>query len=127
MKTIIFIDTHAIANLGLIDELENLGHKVSAFGTFDEAYEDISKQAPDLIIMSDSLGYSSIENFINKLKTLSKYTGIAGCVVARDSHSYQNLNIEVLTPPLHIEKLQFLLKRKISQKPLDQDIFSAVL
>lgn len=127
MKTIIFIDSHATQNLALIAELENLGHKVSAFSVLDEAYEDINQKTPDLIIISDSLGYSSIENFINKLKNLNNYEDISLCIVARDSYRYQNLNVEIITPPLYIEKLQFLLKKKKNQKPLDQDIFSEVL
>ena len=127
MKTIVFIDAHVTQSLALITELENLGHKASAFSTLDDAFEQISIKTPDLIIISDSLEYHSIENFIRKLKNINNYNEIDVCVIARDSHRYQNLKVEVLTPPLHIEKLQFLLKKKKAPKPLDQDIFSEVL
>ena len=127
MKTIVFIDAHVTQSLALITELENLGHKASAFSTLDDAFEQITIKVPDLIIISDSLEYHSIENFMRKVKNLNNYNEIDVCVVARDSHRYQNLKVEVLTPPLHIEKLQFLLKKKKAPKPLDQDIFSEVL
>jgi len=127
MKTIVFIDAHVTQSLALITELENLGHKASAFSTLDDAFEQISIKTPNLIIISDSLEYHSIENFIRKLKNINNYNEIDVCVIARDSHRYQNLKVEVLTPPLHIEKLQFLLKKKKAPKPLDQDIFSEVL
>ena len=128
MKTIVFIDTHATANLLLIDELENVGHKVSSFISLPDADKAISEKTPDLILISDSLGYTNIEVFIKKLQALANYSDMDVCVVARDSQRYQNLNIEALTPPLHIEKLQYLLKKKKTNKqPLDQDIFSEVL